>query len=172
AAIARARAAAAAASRARAAAAAAAARARAASLARPAGPGLPAGGGAAGSPVAGVITRGFGQATLAGPATGVSFATAPAARVVSPCAGKVVFGQKFRSYGLLLIVDCGGGYDFVMSGMARLDAQVGQSVRAGEPVGVMPGWNPRLSEKRPTLYVELRRNGVPVDPMPWLRRRG
>jgi len=54
------------------------------------------------------------------------------------CGGRVVFAAPFRSYGLLLIVDCGGGYHVVMAGFQKLDAAVGQLVRAGEPVGSMP----------------------------------
>ncbi len=92
-----------------------------------------------------------------------------AARVVSPCGGRVVFAGPFRSFGQLLIVDCGGGYHFVLSGFDRLDAQVGQSVQAGEPVGVMPAWDPRRRRTARSLYVELRRDGQPVNPAPWLR---
>ncbi len=145
-----------------------AARQRQAALARP-GPGLR---GQAVPPVEGSIARPFGQAGEAGTTTGASLATAPAARVVSPCAGRVMFAAPFRSFGQLLIVDCGGGYHFVLAGFERLDAAVGQSVNAGAPVGVMPGWDPRASTARPLLYVELRHDGQPVDPAPYLRGRG
>jgi septal ring factor EnvC (AmiA/AmiB activator) len=128
------------------------------------------------APVAGQVIRAFGDPTDAGPATGLSYATPPNARVVSPCGGKVVFAAPFRSFGLLLIVDCGGGYHFVLSGLSRLDAQIGQMVQAGEPVGIMPAWDPRgpaeRASQRPSLYVELRHDGVPVNPAPWLRARG
>jgi septal ring factor EnvC (AmiA/AmiB activator) len=92
--------------------------------------------------------------------------------VVSPCAGRIVFANAFRSYGLLLIVDCGGGYHAVLAGFDRLDAKVGQQVAAGEPVGVMPNWEPGVSGNRPALYVELRHDGQPVNPAPWLRASG
>jgi septal ring factor EnvC (AmiA/AmiB activator) len=39
----------------------------------------------------------------------------------------------------------------------------------GEPVGVMPGWDPAAKGRRPALYVELRRDGQPVNPAPWLK---
>ena len=92
--------------------------------------------------------------------------------VVSPCSGRVAFAAPFRSYGLLLIVDCGGGYHAVLAGFDRLDVKVGQTVAAGEPVGVMPTWEPGATGKRPTLYVELRRDGQPVNPAPWLKASG
>ena len=150
-------------------AAAAAARDRQAAIARPAGPGLSNADVAA--PVSGNVVHGFGDATEAGRASGVSYQVAPGARVVSPCGGRVVFAGPFRSFGLLLIMDCGGGYHFVLSGFDRLDAQVGQSVRAGAPVGVMPGWDPRASASRPLLYVELRHNGQAVNPSGFLRAK-
>jgi murein hydrolase activator len=149
---------------------AAAAQQRQAELAAPAGNGL--GAGPVSAPVVGQIVRGWGAATLAGPATGLSYATPPGARVISPCGGSVVFGSPFRSYGLLLIVDCGGGFDFVLAGLNRLDVAVGQRLQAGEPVGVMAGWDPKQPAQRPQLYLELRRDGNPVNPAPWLHGRG
>jgi murein hydrolase activator len=148
-----------------------AARTRAAALARPAGPGLGAPRGTLMPPVAGTVVRGFGEPSDAGPTSGLSYGASPGARVVSPCGGRIVYAGPFRSFGLLLIVDCGGGYHFVLSGFERLDAQVGQSVQPGEPVGVMPGWDARASSNRPSLYMELRRDGQPVDPAPYLRAK-
>ncbi len=121
------------------------------------------------APVGGTIFRSWGDPTDAGPATGISYHAAPAARVVSPCTGRVEFAAPFRSYGLLMILDCGGGYHAVLAGFERLDVKVGQDVRPGEPVGVMPGWEPGAGASRPSLYVELRHDGQPVNPAPWLR---
>jgi septal ring factor EnvC (AmiA/AmiB activator) len=85
--------------------------------------------------------------------------------VVSPCAGRAVFAAPFRSFGQLLIVDCGEGYHFVLAGLERLDAAPGQRLLAGEPVGQLgTGGNQQ------SLYLELRRNGRPVDPRGYLGR--
>jgi septal ring factor EnvC (AmiA/AmiB activator) len=151
-----------------------AARQREAALAHPTGPGTLAGaahpGGQLLAPVAGTVVRTWGEPTEAGPATGISYQAAPAARVVSPCSGRVAFADHFRSYGLLLIVDCGGGYHAVLAGFDRLDTQAGQALQAGQPVGVMPNWEP--GGQRPALYVELRHDGQPVNPAPWLKAHG
>jgi len=120
-------------------------------------------------PVIGVVVKGWGEQTDAGPATGVSYHAPPGARVISPCGGRVVFAASFRSYGLLLIIDCGGGYHVVLAGFDLLDVKLGQRLVAGEPVGVMPMWEPGSEARRPALYVELRRDGTPVNPAPWLR---
>jgi septal ring factor EnvC (AmiA/AmiB activator) len=120
-------------------------------------------------PVIGVVVKGWGEQTDGGPATGLSYHAPPGAHVISPCGGRVVFAESFRSYGLLLIIDCGGGYHVVLAGFQRLDVKLGQSLLAGEPVGVMPSWEPGATAQRPALYVELRHDGTPVNPAPWLR---
>ena len=155
-------------------AAAADARRRQQSLARPAGPGLAAveAGGPMFAPAAGQVVRGWGERTDAGPATGLTVRPPPAARVTAPCSGRTAFAGPFRTYGVLLILDCGGGYHFVLAGFDRLDVAVGMAVQRGEPVGVMPAWDPRGGAARPALYVELRHDGQPVDPAPFLRTRG
>jgi murein DD-endopeptidase MepM/ murein hydrolase activator NlpD len=123
-------------------------------------------------PVAGRLTRDFGDSAAGGPARGLTYAAPPGARVVSPCGGRAVFSGPFRSYGLLLIVDCGGGYHFVLAGLEHLDAEAGSRLLAGEPVGVLGGGDSGEGGGRASLYVELRRNGQPVDPKGWFRARG
>lgn len=146
-------------------------RRRQVAIARPGGPGLSDQQGRSAIPVSGPVVHAWGEAGEAGPANGISYQAPPAARVVAPCTGRVVFAGPFRSFGLLMIVDCGGGYHFVLAGLDRLDAQVGHPVQAGEPVGVMPAWDPHVGGTHPALYVELRQNGVAINPAPFLRAR-
>lgn len=120
-------------------------------------------------PVAGGVLHGYGDAIEGGAATGITYQPPPSARVVSPCAGRTVYAGPFRSYGQLLIVDCGGAIHAVLSGFERLDTVVGRSVEAGEPVGVMPGWDPTAGGRRPALLLELRRSGQPINPGPLLQ---
>ena len=143
-------------------------RERQAQIAAPAGPGIRQGGGAI-LPVSGPVVRHWGDPTDAGPAHGIAFRAPPKGRVVSPCAGRVAFAGPFRSYGVLVILDCGAGYHFVLAGLDRLDTQAGDPVQPGEPLGSMPDWDPAQPGDRPALYVELRYDGRPVDPAPFLR---
>lgn len=121
-------------------------------------------------PVAGEIARGYGTATSDGsPSRGVVFSTRQNARVVAPSGGTVVFSGPFRGYGLLLIIQADDGYHFVLSGMARIDAVARQRLLAGEPVGIMgESASDPSAGRAPELYLELRRRGEPVDPLPWL----
>jgi murein DD-endopeptidase MepM/ murein hydrolase activator NlpD len=87
--------------------------------------------------------------------------------IVAPEGGRVVFAGPFRSYGQILIIDHGNDYHTLMAGFSHLDVQEGVIVRAGERIGSAGG----VSGAPGRLYVEVRRRGVPVDPMPWLAAR-
>ena len=116
-------------------------------------------------PVVGRIIGRFGQTLSTGlTRKGMRLQTASGAQVVAPYEGRVVYAGKFRGYGELLIIEHGEGYHSLLSGLARIDNTIGQWVVAGEPVGVMG----RPDSRKPVLYVELRRNGQPINPLPWL----
>lgn len=116
-------------------------------------------------PARGKVVQAFGQRTGLGGATkGLSIETRPLAQVTAPRQGNVVFAGPFRGYGLLLIIRHDDGHHALLSGMARIHAAVGDRVLAGEPVGLM---GPSTGT-RPTLYLELRRKGQPINPLPWL----
>lgn len=116
-------------------------------------------------PVRGRVVGRYGQSTSFGNTSrGIRLETRPAAQVVAPFDGKVVFAGPFRAYGQILIIEHRGGYHTLLAGLAQIDAVVGQWLLAGEPLGSMAA---RKSDK-PVLYVELRRNGQPINPLPWM----
>ncbi len=102
---------------------------------------------------------------------GLSLKTRAGARVVAPADGWVVFAGPFRSYGQLLILNAGGGYHVIMSGMSRISAELGQFVLAGEPVAVMGQGAPAsviaTGTTDPVLSVEFKKDGTNFDPGPW-----
>lgn len=119
-------------------------------------------------PVRGQIIRTFGQEGPAGGLEkGITIETRPDAQVVAPFDGQVAFAGPFRGYGQILIIEQTDGYHTILVGLSRIDGIVGQNVVAGEPVGLMG--NPESG--RPALYVELRRNGRPVNPVSVLTAR-
>ncbi len=127
-------------------------------------------------PARGSIRLTFGTKTPEGLSSeGITIHTLPQATVVSPHEGRIVFAGKFRSYGLLLIIAHGQEYHTLLAGMTRLDAEVGQWVLKGEPIGQMAP-NLQLADASgavvgQNLYVELRRMGKPINPLPWIAAR-
>jgi septal ring factor EnvC (AmiA/AmiB activator) len=127
------------------------------------------------APVAGSLLRGWADPDNGEPATGQSWRTESGARVVAPCGGTVAFAEPFRGYGLLAIIDCGGGYHAILGGLDRSSVVPGQAVAAGDPVGMMraavvaAAAAPAQGMPPPVLYFELRKAGRPVDPAPWVQ---
>jgi len=115
-------------------------------------------------PARGRLVERYGQSTGSGnTAKGVTYETRDGARVVAPYDGRVAFAGPFRGYGHILIIEHGAAYHTLLAGLTRVDSTVGQWVLAGEPVGVMG----RRKGGGPRLYVELRRKGQPINPLPW-----
>ncbi len=124
-------------------------------------------------PVNGVKLKEFGSPDGNGGAEkGLSIATRAGAQVTAPADGWVVYAGSFRSYGQLLILNVGGGYHVLLAGMDRISVDLGQFVLTGEPVAVMGNGSHiaailATGSSQPVLYVEFRKDGVPVDPGPW-----
>lgn len=119
-------------------------------------------------PATGKIDGRYGEKTDAGLSRkGMTIATPSGAQVTATYDGTVVYAGKFRGYGLLLIIEHGEGYHSLLAGMTRIDVEQGRTVLAGEPVGVME----QSESGQPVLYVELRRDGQPINPLPWLVAR-
>ncbi|WP_428648431.1 murein hydrolase activator EnvC family protein [Roseibium sp.] len=128
-------------------------------------------------PVAGTLLKDFGEEDeFGGETEGQSIATRPGSNVTSPADGWVVYSGPFRSFGQLLILNTGDGYHVLLAGMDRIDAELGQFVLTGEPVGVMGAtqWASAstfgLGSTQPILYVEFRKDGRAIDPTPWWAR--
>lgn len=76
-------------------------------------------------------------------------------------AGRVVYADQFMGYGNLVIVDHEGGFFTLYANLTEMMVKVGEPVVAGTPVGRVDDY----------LHFELRREGKPLDPIPWLAKR-
>jgi septal ring factor EnvC (AmiA/AmiB activator) len=116
-------------------------------------------------PVGGSVVTGFGEVSDAGVrARGLTIATRTGAQVVAPAAGRVAFAGAYRGYGRIIIIEHDSGYTSLITGLADLDAGVGDQLLQGSPIG-------RAGDGSPRITVELRRGGVAV-PMPALAQAG
>lgn len=116
-----------------------------------------------GYPVIGQVIENYGDATVKGMhAKGMTMKAVEGATVLSPFNGTVLFSGPFKSYGNMLIIDCGNGYLILLAGLDEMNAMTGQEVMTGEPVG-------KMGIDRLKLYVEIRKDGQAIDPKPWFQ---
>ncbi|MFO8155898.1 MAG: murein hydrolase activator EnvC family protein [Pseudomonadota bacterium] len=120
-------------------------------------------------PVTGRIRAAFGSERESGMRWRGLFITTEAGEPArAPAPGRVVFADWMRGYGLLLILDHGNGFMSLYGHSEGLLADIGDWVEEGAPV-VLTGRSGGYRE--PGLYLEIRRDGRPVDPVAWLRPR-
>ena len=124
-------------------------------------------------PVAGRVVSGFGrtvhpQFKTAVPHPGLDIAAPEGTDIRASLEGKVVYSSWLRGYGLTAILEHAGGLMSVYAHAAALLVEVGEEVKRGQLLGKVGDTG---SLRGPFLYFELRKDGKPVDPAPWLRRR-
>lgn len=108
-------------------------------------------------PVVGRIVAGLGEVNESGVRSrGVTIAARPGGQVVAPAPGRVGFAGDYRGYGKIVIIDHGGGWVSLLTGMIALSVGVGDTLDAGAPIG-------RAGSDDSRITVELRRAGRPVD---------
>lgn len=118
-------------------------------------------------PVSGTLALRYGELDEFGVSSkGLTLIARAGAVVVAPYDGQVEFAGPFKGYGQILIIQHGDGYHSLLAGLDRIDGAVGDWLVAGEPVGAMGSGEPN-----PRLYLELRHNGQPINPLPWLATR-
>jgi septal ring factor EnvC (AmiA/AmiB activator) len=80
-------------------------------------------------------------------------------------AGQVLYADRFKGYGNLLIVDHGDSYYSLYAHAAEILVQVGDRLKRNQVVG-RTGEGGSLNG--PALYFELRHQGKPENPLEWL----
>jgi septal ring factor EnvC (AmiA/AmiB activator) len=114
-------------------------------------------------PVDGRTLLGFGAKRDSGLAsTGLLLAPVAGAQVVAPARGRVAFAGPYRGFGRIVIIEHDGGWTSLVTGLARVDVAVGDTVIGGSPVGV-------AGTREAPVAFELRRDGAPVNPLQYLR---
>ena len=115
-------------------------------------------------PPAGPVLARFGSPRLSARWDGVLIGGKEGDPIRAVTAGRVVFADWFRGYGLLLIVDHGDGVMSLYAFNQTLYKAKGDTVAAGEVISAMGVSGGR---EKPGLYFGIREKGQPVDPVLW-----
>ncbi|TCP34615.1 peptidoglycan DD-metalloendopeptidase family protein [Sphingomonas sp. BK235] len=109
-------------------------------------------------PATGRLITGLGELSDNGVRSrGLTLAVTRGATLVAPAAGVVRYVGPFRSYGTIVILDHGAGWQTLVTGVGAAAVARGDRVAAGAALGRAP------DRRDATVTVELRRRGVPVD---------
>jgi septal ring factor EnvC (AmiA/AmiB activator) len=121
-------------------------------------------------PVQGRLGGDFGQPRGAGPVkwNGVLLEASAGTPVRAVYHGRVAFADWLQGLGLLVIVDHGGGYMSLYGHNGALLKESGDWVEPGEVIAQVGDTG---GQARAGLYFEIRFNGEPVNPHPWIGRR-
>lgn len=132
---------------------------------------LPTGGGQLLWPASGPMTSPYGYRThpIFGDSrlhTGIDIGAPYGAPVIAADAGVVAFAGTMGGYGNVVVVDHGGGLATTYNHLATFSVSSGQSVGRGAPIANVGSSGYSTG---PHLHFEVRVNGSPVDPMPYLQ---
>ena len=121
-------------------------------------------------PAQGAITAHFGAPRHVGQLKwqGIVINAADGADVQAVAAGRVVFADWLRGFGLLIILDHGDGYMSLYGYNQDLRKNVGDAVKAGETIATVGN---NGSHNQSGLYFEIRHQGSPVNPLHWCKAR-
>lgn len=133
-------------------------------------------------PANGRIFRKFNQSDAAGiERPGILLATPALSLLTAPWASTVRYSGPFLDYGNVIILEPDPEYLIVMSGMSRIYVVAGDIVSKDDPIGLMSGKELELGDllvevsqasetlAQETLYIEIRKNGQPIDPIDWFQ---
>ena len=131
-------------------------------------------------PVPGEVLRPFGARDADGTVRpGIVIGVEGVRQVVAPWTATLRYTGPFLEYGQIAVLEPAEGWLMILAGLDEVQRTVGEVVLAGEPVGTLTQMRAGVAgfgveplsvsgpNQRQVLYVELRRDGVPVDPAPW-----
>lgn len=113
-------------------------------------------------PIPGIINIAFGQTdNIGAQSEGIYIKPNGSRAAVAPMGGVVRYVGSFNTYQNMIIIEHKDKYHSVISGLDEISVETGQSVIAGEPIGVIDN----SQRKNTLLYYELRYKGSPINPL-------
>lgn len=117
-------------------------------------------------PAAGPITSPFGP-RWGGMHEGIDIGANHGAPVRASVGGRVTLADWNGAYGLTVRINSGNGYTQIYAHLSQINVIEGQQVQQGDLLGLV-GSTGRSTG--PHLHFEIRRNGVPVNPLLYINR--
>jgi len=131
-----------------------------------------------------VILHRAGEADAAGiTRPGIVLATRPRALVTTPVPATLRYRGPLLDYGNVIILEPQAGLLMVFAGLDTVYGRTGEVLPGGSPVGLMggagdgrdllaaaeteAGGNDIGAGRAQTLYIEVRQDNSPVDPLAW-----
>lgn len=116
-------------------------------------------------PARGRLLKQFGNPKKAGLKwRGVLIGAAPGSRVNAVSGGKIIFADRFRNLGLLLIIDHGDGFLSLYGHNRDLLKTTGERVQTGEQIATVGDSG---GQRDTALYFEIRKGKQPLNPAEW-----
>jgi septal ring factor EnvC (AmiA/AmiB activator) len=136
-------------------------------------------------PVQGKVIRYFNEADAAGiKRPGIVVATSDNALVRTPTAATIRYRGPLLDYGLVSILEPQKDILYILAGLSTVYGDIGEVLPAGSPVGLM-GMSEIFDEKNlietlnesaglrgETIYIEVRVNNAPENPLTWFEEFG
>ncbi len=120
-------------------------------------------------PVHGTVRHGGAEAR-----PGITVVTPPRALVTTPVPATLRYRGPLLDYGNVIILEPQAGLVMILAGLGTVYGRPGEVLPGGSPVGLMggtPGDGTTMNEggarPDPMLYIEVRKDNSPVDPLAW-----
>ncbi|MNT50412.1 Murein DD-endopeptidase MepM [compost metagenome] len=97
--------------------------------------------------------------------TGTDFAVSQGTDVHAADSGNVIVAEWWNGYGNCVIIDHGNNIWTLYGHLSKINVQKGDNVKRGEVIAESGNTG---ASTGPHLHFEVRVNGTPVDPMPYL----
>jgi septal ring factor EnvC (AmiA/AmiB activator) len=131
-------------------------------------------------PFQGPVLRRYQEADAAGIVRPGIILSGPAMTLVrSPWAATIRYAGTLLDYGEVVIAEPQSGYLLVLAGLGQVYVNEGDVLDRDAPIGLLGGADPDAEDlvidategtgvnQSETLYIELRRDGIPVNPEDW-----
>ena len=116
-------------------------------------------------PIKGVILSRYGQVSpeTGLSSTGVRIKGVSGQSVKAVRDGRILYAGPFKGFGFLVIMEHEEDVHSLYGGMGTPRQKVGEFVPAGDAIGSLP------EKADPSLYLEVRQSGKPINPQKWLQ---